>query len=431
MEKKDGGKLPKNMKVILSHPTGNANAREAAIQFQKAGVLAEYHTAVATFAGDLPDRIGAFASFADIRRRRLNPELKKFTHTSPWRELGRHFSSRAGLVQLSKHETGIFSVDAVYRGQDRSVASRLKFLARRGCEGVYAYEDGAAISFRKARELGLQCFYDLPIGYWRAARRILGEEYEQKPEWAPTLTGFLDSYSKLIRKDEELSLANRIFVASKFTATTLKEYPGKLAPVQVIPYGFPPVVKERNYTSVSRNKLKLLFVGGLSQRKGIAELFISVEALKPYVELTVVGKKATNSCAILNEKLSRHRWFPTLPHSEILKLMKAHDVLLFPSLFEGFGLVITEAMSQGTPVITTDRTAGPDLIKDEENGWLVKAGSSIALQNSIENLLLRPALIAATGKEAMETARLRPWPEYGRELCEAVQSHFEGKLITT
>ena len=52
--------------------------------------------------------------------------------------------------------------------------------------------------------------------------------------------------------------------------------------------------------------------------------------------------------------------------------MREHDVFVFPSLFEGFGLVITESMSQGTPVITTDRTAGPDLIKNDENGWLLK-----------------------------------------------------------
>jgi glycosyltransferase involved in cell wall biosynthesis len=37
-----------------------------------------------------------------------------------------------------------------------------------------------------------------------------------------------------------------------------------------------------------------------------------------------------------------------MPHNEVLKLMRENDVLVFPSLFEGFGLVITEAMSQGT-----------------------------------------------------------------------------------
>lgn len=416
------------MKVVLSHPTGNANAREAAIRFKNAGVLAEFHTAVATFPGDLPDRIGAFGPFSEIRRRRLDPLLKNRTRTAPWRELGRHFASRAGLGQLLKHETGIFSVDAVYRDHDRTVASRLENLAKLGCKGVYAYEDGAAFSFQKAKQLGLQCFYDLPIGYWRAARKLLQGEYDNKPEWALSLSGFLDSDAKLARKDEELKLADRIFVASKFTAKTLKEFPGTLAAVEVIPYGFPPVVKNRAYSSAEGRKLKLLFVGGLSQRKGIAELFEAVEGLKPHVDLTVVGRKPTNSCRILNEKLSSHRWYPSLPHAEILNLMRVHDVLVFPSLFEGFGLVITEAMSQGTPVITTYRTAGPDLINDNENGWLIEAGSANALKASIENLLLRKKLIAKAGKAAMETARKRPWEVYGRELSEAIQYHFTEKI---
>jgi glycosyltransferase involved in cell wall biosynthesis len=41
--------------------------------------------------------------------------------------------------------------------------------------------------------------------------------------------------------------------------------------------------------------------------------------------------------------------------------MRVNDVLVFPSLFDGFGMVITEAMSQGTPVIVSERSAGPGL----------------------------------------------------------------------
>jgi len=97
-------------------------------------------------------------------------------------------------------------------------------------------------------------------------------------------------------------------------------------------------------------------------------------------------------------------------------------VLLFPSLFEGFGLVITEAMSQGTPVITTDRTAGPDLIKHGQNGWLIKAASTEALTNAIENLLSQPEQIAEAGRAAQVTAAQRPWSVYGRELAAAVRA---------
>jgi len=96
--------------------------------------------------------------------------------------------------------------------------------------------------------------------------------------------------------------------------------------------------------------------------------------------------------------------------------MREQDVLVFPSLFEGFGMVITEAMSQGTPVITTDRTAGPDLINNFENGWLINAGSTESLQEMIENILNNPLSVEKNGRLAMETARERPWFVYEQEL---------------
>jgi glycosyltransferase involved in cell wall biosynthesis len=195
-----------------------------------------------------------------------------------------------------------------------------------------------------------------------------------------------------------------------------------LAPIEVIPYGFPPTGGIRQYAKISQNRpLKLLFVGGLSQRKGIANLFSAVEKLKGHVELTVIGHKPKNNCPALNEALSKHRWINSLPHAEILKKMREHDVLLFPSLFEGFGLVITEAMSQGTPVITTERTAGPDLIEHGQNGWITEAGSTGALQESIEEILRHPQLIEQVGNEAMKTASTRPWNLYGHELSKALQ----------
>lgn len=101
--------------------------------------------------------------------------------------------------------------------------------------------------------------------------------------------------------------------------------------------------------------------------------------------------------------------------------MQEHDVLVFPSLFEGFGLVITEAMSQGTPVITTDRTIGPNFIQHGQNGWLIQAGSTEALQQAIEHLLEQKDTIADIGHAAMETARQRPWEVYGNEMAQSVK----------
>ncbi len=413
------------MKVIISHPTGNQAFRAAALGLEKAGMLASFETTVATFPGNIFDKLSSFAPFAEFSRRRYDPALSAYTRVWPWYELVRFAATKAGFRNLVKHETGIFSTDAVYRNLDKRVAKSLSRVAANGTDAVYAYEDGALFSFREAKKLQLKCLYDLPIGYWRASKRLLKIESERWPEWASTLTGLEDSEEKLARKDEELLLADKIFVASQFTANTLHDYNGKLGPVQVVPYAFPPVASSRNYNSHSASQpLKILFVGGLSQRKGIADLFAVAEKLKNHVELTVVGKKATDKCPALDAALSKHHWIPSLPHSKILELMQTHDVLVFPSLFEGFGLVITEAMSQGTPVITTDRTAGPDFIKHGENGWLVEAGSTNALQAAVEELLLRPNIISEVGREALKTAATRAWDMYGKELVSAISEYY-------
>lgn len=409
------------MKAILSHPTGNANVRAAAEGLVRADKLASFYTTVATFPGSILAQLSVLPPLAELNRRRFDTALQKQTHTWPWLELGRILAGKVGIPNFIQHETGIFCVDAVYRSLDKRVAKTLPQAAQLGTTAVYAYEDGAAFAFRQAKALGLTCLYDLPIGYWRAALRLLLPERERWPEWAATLTGFEDSPTKLAQKDEELHLADKIFVASQFTANTLRDFPGTLAPIKVVPYGFPEAYAARQYADVQPSRrLKLLFVGGLSQRKGIANLFAAVQALQPHVELTLVGRKMTDQCPALDVALRQHRWIPTLPHANVLELMREHDALVFPSLFEGFGLVITEAMSQGTPVITTERTAGPDFITHGQNGWLVEAGSTEALQEAIAELLTRPRSIAEVGRAALETARQRPWEVYGRELALAL-----------
>lgn len=404
------------MKVVLSHPTGNAFLRALAKGLKESGMLHTFYTAIACFPGTFLYNLGKLKPLSELHRRSFDQSLQKWTLTWPWLEVGRMLAGKARWHKLTTHESGIFSVDAVYRSFDTRVARYLKEEPVEEISGVYAYEDGALETFKEAKQMNCVCLYDLPIGYWRSARRLLQDEYTVNPEWSSTLPGLQDSEAKLERKDEELRLADHIFVASSFTKKTLHDFPDHLASVSVIPYGFPPVASSKTYLSLKDRPLRLLFVGGLSQRKGISYLFEAVDNLSSKVELTVVGQKTVQDCSALNAALERNTWIPTLPHNEILRLMREHDVLVFPSLFEGFGLVITEAMSQGTPVITTARTAGADLISHGENGWIVHSGSSLALQKQIEQILIEPELIQLNGQASLETARSRPWSLYGEEM---------------
>lgn len=409
--------------ILFSHPTGNQNVRSVVEALQKEHILQQFYTSVAVFEGDLYDRLANIKLFADFRKRRFSPKLKFQTKKYPQKELIRMLALKVGFHKLITHEKGKYSIDEVYRFLDKKVAQNILSYQNPSMKSIYAYEDGALESFKAAKEKGILSFYDLPIGYWRTARKLLSEELEKQPAWASTLTGFQDSEIKLQRKDEELELADHIFVASQFTANSLRDYPKKLPSVHIIPYGFPKVGQTRNYNfHLSKRPLRLLFVGGLSQRKGISYLFEAVKNLGNKVELTIVGRKASEGCKALDQALSKHRWIPTLPHHKVLELMRTQDLLLFPSLFEGFGLVITEAMSQGTPVITTDRTAGLDLITDGVDGWLIEAGSTRSLEEKIIQILDQPASVATVGKAAMEKAKQRPWNVYGKETADTIKN---------
>ncbi|MEJ5961346.1 glycosyltransferase family 4 protein [Pedobacter immunditicola] len=408
------------MKMMLTHPTGNENVRALLIALERTGLLHSFHTTIAINPESFAFRLLPVALRKELQKR-VYPVNYAGIHVKPLLELGRYLMPRIGLKHLVDQETGFLSIDQVCRNLDLASAAKLASFKKQGLDAIYAYEDSALHSFKAAKEQGIQCMYDLPIGYWKAARQLLQQEGERWPQWVSTIETFWDKDEKLQRKDEELRLAERIFVASSFTAKTLQAYPGKLAPVEIIPYGFPAVAVDRRYTELKNRKLKLLYVGSLSQRKGIADLFAAVQNLSADVELTILGPKTGADCPALDNALKAHRYIPPVPHDEVLRIMQAHDVLVFPSLFEGFGLVITEAMSQGMPVITTDRTAGPDLITHGKDGWLIEAGSTIALQQAMEKLLDQPDRVTTAGMAAIATARKRPWFSYGKELTAALK----------
>jgi glycosyltransferase involved in cell wall biosynthesis len=409
-----------NVPIIASHPTGNANSRQAMQALAEAGLLAELHTSIATFQGNVLGRISGLPGFGELRRRTYPSSLQPFIRMHPWREAVRLASLRFGWTSLVERERGWASVERVYGGIDKCASRAVKGLKP---DGVYSYEDGALETFRAAGNTGAKRLYDLPIGYWRAARRILQEEAERRPEWAVTLGGLQDSATKLSRKDEELRLADRILVASSFTKKTLEECPFPVAPIAVIPYGANDAfsAQDKVARSSADEPLRVLFVGGLSQRKGIADLFEAVELLKTHVELTVIGRKPTEACEALDVSLKKHRWVESMPRERILEEMQAHDVLVFPSLFEGFGLVVTEALSQGMPVITTPHTCGPDVITEGEDGFIVPIRDPQAITEKLELLHRDRDRLAAMSEAASKKAKSLTWERYRQGVVEVVR----------
>ena len=403
--------------IILSHPTGNENVRHVAVAFAEANLLDQFFTTINWNPGSTFDRILPPSLRESFRRRSFPEMVRRRTRSLPTREAARLFFGAIHLPFWSEHERGVLSIDAISAVLDRTVAAKIR--GSENCKLAYAYEDCAVATFAAAEHRRIPRIYDLPIGYWRVGRGIFAEECEREPEWAPTLTGMRDSNEKLARKDEELRLATCVVVASTFTKSTLAEGPHH-RPVTVIPYGAPRIAA--NEIANVGTKLKVLFAGSLGQRKGLSYALRAVELIgKENCELTLLGRKAAEGCRPLDQAVRAHRWLPSLSHARVLLEMGQHDVLIFPSLFEGFGLAITEAMSQGTPVISTLHTAGPDIIDDGIDGFIVPIRSAEAIAEKLGLLARDRERLRAMKISAREKAQRHSWENYRRALVTMAQ----------
>lgn len=408
--------MDEQKKIVFSHAHGNQNSRYAAVGLRKHSLLLAFFTCIAVFEGTLLV-LSRLPFLAILKRRRFDNCLKEVAHTSPWLEICRNVRFLPNV-----------SSDEVIHHLDKKVA---KYISKHesDIDAVYAYDEGAYFSFRFAKQKDIKCLFDLPIIHWRTYRRLLEEEKNKNPEWYNIIGVYDDPMEKLLRKDEELKMADAVFVASSFTKESIvTDFPVKTtAPIYVIPYGFPEVNSKRQYIPTNGRKLKFLYVGRLSQSKGLSYMFEALKSYQDTVELTVVGGKVGVNDQ-LEESLKHCNYIPYLLHKDVLKLMSESDVLLFPSLFEGFGMVVTEAMSQGTPVIATNRTCAKDFVRSRENGWLIDAASTQAIKEAIEDVLKNRNRLEQIGRAAMDTASKRPWSKYETELAESVKSFLNGEL---
>ena len=400
--------------ILISHPTANQNVRQTALALAEARLLEEFWTCVNWKEGGFLEKYLPFPArvLKELRRRSFPGELKPFIRTSPWREWGRLLSGQLGLTWTTKNEASLFSMDAVYFSLDRQVARHMSSNQR--IKAVYAYDNGALESFRAAKKMGVKCIYEHPIVYWRQVHEYQREEAELHPEWASTLGALGDSEEKLARKEEELALADVVVAPSSFSKQSLKNAVGLKAPVHVIAYGAPLVRREPD-AGESAGRLRVLYVGALSQAKGLGYLLQAASNLGRQIQFTLIGHRVS---AVIPEQsvLDRYRWIPSLPHEELLEEMSRQDVLVLPSLHEGFGLVIPEAMAQGLVVITTPHTGGPDLIVDGIDGFIVPIRSAEAIEERLTRLLMDKKLLAEMKWAARRKAEMRPWKAYREQL---------------
>ena len=165
----------------------------------------------------------------------------------------------------------------------------------------------------------------------------------------------------------------------------------------------------------------VLTVGYLIERKGLRELVAAVGRLRAggrRVNLVVVGdgplRGALAAQAAADGVADAVHFLGRVPHERVLALMARADVFALPSWDEAFGLVYTEAMAHGTPVIAGKGEGPEDFIDDGISGYLAPVRDAEALAGIIARVLDDPVAAATVGAAGKAAALALSWERNAR-----------------
>lgn len=241
--------------------------------------------------------------------------------------------------------------------------------------------------------------------------------------------GLLNVYFEMIL----LKKSNRIISVSPMTKKLLLEQNYKLKNrIFLISEGVdtdrfkPRDFKIKKIYNIKKNELVLFFPGGVrAKRKGAETAFKAFKKLKSNnVEFKCIisgknrefGWDEELKLLISKYKLSDNLILVgELDYNDLPKYYSASDIVIFPSLFEGFGIPILESMSCGKALIASRTGAAEDIIKDGEDGLLFKVGDYLNLFKKIKLLVENNNKRIEIGENARKKALQYSWDKIANE----------------
>ncbi len=203
--------------------------------------------------------------------------------------------------------------------------------------------------------------------------------------------------------------SDAVIAVSQFTATQVETLLRvDRSRIFVIPHGVPPPAS----AAVERENM-VLFVGAIQRRKNVARLVRALEKMPPDWKLVLAGASDGFGAA---EELRAVSDSPRRSSIEILGYVSADDlhrlyrrasIFAFPSLDEGFGMPVLEAMAHGVPVVTSQCSALPEVAGDA--AVLVDPLDSEALADALVRLVTNPELRDDLSRRGLERARTFTW----------------------
>lgn len=393
------------MKVLLAHP-GTQYSYQLARQLFERNLLFEFHTGFA-FGKD-----SAFYRFCRLLPNFLYRKISnRFVEGVPDRKIVRHLWNELLSVLLVR--IGL-SNEWIFFNRNRRFQQQISEESIRQSDVIVGFDTSSWILIKRAHLNGKKFILDVSIGHPVVKDEVYSTIRDAYPEWSFNLKKKKPRYLEL--EYAEMRDSDQIVVASSFSRFTYVQQGIPAEKIVVIPYGVEADKFRFSQKSIETKKLRFVFVGLVDARKGVPLLLDAWREIShENAELTLIGPVSNSIRAIIQQFDPSIKIIGRLSFDEICLRLTEYDVLVFPSFFEGFGLVIPESMAAGLPVIVTDATCGPDLMVNQKHGFLISAGDKLALVDAMNYFINNREFVSKMGLEARLKSKEYSWNKYGQK----------------
>ncbi|NNL82368.1 MAG: glycosyltransferase family 4 protein, partial [Winogradskyella sp.] len=178
---------------------------------------------------------------------------------------------------------------------------------------------------------------------------------------------------------------------------------------------------------ISKETLNLIFVGSLIKLKGLKRLFMELNKLETKIRLDIFGDgEELNALEKLNSNLLQHHTVNFLgvkPNNKIREIIEQYDCLVLPSIYDGWGAVVNEALMSGLFVLCSDRCGAKELIHHKFNGIVFSHKRNNSLRNALHYCVNNLDDIRSRKKEIMEWSQCIEPDEIATYFLEGLKSN--------
>jgi glycosyltransferase involved in cell wall biosynthesis len=297
-----------------------------------------------------------------------------------------------------------------------------EWVARRyvsGAQAVQGFEYSSLATFQRARQEGIARILHLPSldsGQYSEIQR------RERSLWKE-LESPHDAYfeRKFARRQErrsaEIALADVVVCNSSLTARSHIAAGVDPTRVFVVRLGAPPpIAAVRTSVDQRTGPLRVISAGPFSLRKGAHYLLEGWRRLNAgkNATLDVYGRLELPE-QVISGNMEGITFHGSTPQAQLFAAFEQADVLVFPTLSDGFGMVVAEALAHGLPVITTDQAGAVDLVT-QDNGLIVPAANPQAIAEALRWCLDNRERLESMRGSALASARKRQWSDFRRDL---------------